>query len=293
VSTAVVGAASAGIALDSQAIAQVGSEVVTAGEVHKAFAGLPAIELQAMTSSPRDLVLRYLQQGPVDQRLLARASLDRGALDHREVRIRVDKVYAEAFTRIALQSAGATDITDADIADYYASHSADYHTDDRVHLAHVLASSEASASVALARASADPTREGWSKLASDMSQDATTRYSAGDLGFITRDGRQVGSEFAVPSAVASAAFELADGAIGARVVQSPEGFHVLWRKGSVKGVTKSVNAARQDITMKLAEQRHRKAYEAAMASVRANVSATIDETALAGITVPSTQIGGK
>ena len=249
--------------------------------IKKALAGVPAFELAALGATKADILRRYVDEAIVREEVLAEAGKQKGALDDRSVRYAIDKALAGSLVRKEIDALGPKEsIPAADIKAYYDAHLAEYKTPEKVRVWHIVTANKADADAALAKVKADPTREGWPKVVSESSLDPATKTSSGDLGFVTADGKTTEPKVVVPKEVATAAFALKDGEISATPIQSTAGYHVLWRKGSVPALTRSLKDETPTISDLLFEQRRENAYKTLVERLRGAKKVEVDEELL-------------
>lgn len=266
---------------DNAVVATIGERKVTAAQIKKALAGVPAFELAALGQTKVDVLKKYLDEAVVREEVLAEAARKKGALDDRSVKVAIDKSLAGAVVRKELDALGGPKgIPDEEVKAYYEAHLAEYKMPERVRLWHIVTANKADAETALAKVKADPTREGWPKIVSEHSLDPNTKTSSGDLGFITAEGKTSEPKVVVPKEIAAAAFALKDGEISAAPVQSSAGWHVLWRKGSVPALTRTLADESLAIREVLYEQRREKTYKALLERLRGARKLEIDEELL-------------
>jgi parvulin-like peptidyl-prolyl isomerase len=292
---AVVGAITIGTAGSARAVddgatvAKIGDRVVTAAQLKKALAGVPAFELAALGSTKTGILAKYLDEAIVREELLAQAAKKKGALDDRSVQLAMNKALAGALVRKEIGALGGKEaITAEEVKAYYDAHGSEYKTPERVRIWHIVTADKASAEAALAKVKADPTREGWPKIVSETSLDPNTKMSSGDLGFVSADAKTTEPKVVVPKEVAAAAFALKDGEISAAPVQSSAGWHVLWRKGSAPAITRSLEAETPTIRQLLWEQKREATYKALVDRLRGTTKVEIDEELLP---LPSIDVG--
>lgn len=266
---------------DSAIVARVGERKVTAAMIKKALAGVPAFELAALGATKTDILRRYVDEAIVREEVLGEAAKVKGALDDRSVRYAIDKSLAGAVVRKEIDALGTKEsIPPEEIKAYYEAHLAEYKTPERVRIWHIVTANKADADAALAKVKADPTREGWPKVVSESSLDPATKTSSGDLGFVSADGKTTEPKVVVPKEVATAAFAMKDGEMSAAPVQSSAGYHVLWRKGSVPALTRSIKDEGATIADLLFEQRREKGYKTLVERLRGAKKVEVDEELL-------------
>lgn len=266
---------------DTAVVARIGERTVTAAAIKRALAGVPAFELAALGSSKTDVLRKYLDEAIIREAVLAESARAKGALDDRSVKYAIDKSLAGALVRKEIDAAGAKESIPAEeIKAYYEAHLAEYKTPEKVRLWHIVTKDKSGADAALAKVKADPTREGWPKIVSEMSLDPQTKTSSGDLGFVTAEGKTSEPKVVVPKELATAAFAMKDGEISAAPVQSSAGWHVLWRKGSVPALTRSLADETPTIRDALYEQRRENAYKSLVERLRGAKKVEVDEELL-------------
>ncbi len=279
-------AAPAAAPSSSAVVVRVGDRTFTVGALEKALAGVPAFELAALGGSKREILDRYVEEAIVHEELLAAAARAKGALDDRSVQLQLTKALASALVRKELASIGSRDdIPLDDVRAYYDAHLTDYRQPERVRIWHLVVATKVEADAALAKAKADPTREGWPKLVAETSIDQNTNKSNGDLGFVAPDGKTTEPKIAVPIEVAKAAFGLKDGELAAEPVKSALGWHLVWRKGSVAPTVRTLAEETLTIRAILFEQKREKTYRALVDRLRAQTKVDVDEALLPLVTV--------
>lgn len=208
---------------------------------------------------------RELIDGLVRFELLAQAA-DRAGLTKDP-----DAVHALqqiAVTKLVNQTLGATatpeSITQADVErEYLARQAHDYTLPPAAQVSHVIVADEKLAARLAARARAlEPTDDrGFAKLASAHSEDATTRPSGGDLGFIDQNSR-------LPSALVASALSLkAPGEI-AGPIRTDAGFEILRLVTLRAAAVSPLSSVEQAIRQRLYRERRAKALDDFVARLR-------------------------
>ncbi|GAC1352964.1 MAG: hypothetical protein NVSMB1_21310 [Polyangiales bacterium] len=197
------------------------------------------------------------------------------------MQLHLRKALAATFVRKELSALGKReDLPAAEVKAYYDTHVSEYQSPERIRLWHLVVATRADADAALAKLRADPTREGWPKLVSDVSLDPNTKRSSGDLGFVSADGKSTEPRVVVPKELATAAFALKDGEISPAPVQTSAGFHLLWRKGSVAPSVRTLADEAPTIREVLFQQKRENAYKAMVERLRGGSNVEMDEELL-------------
>jgi len=274
---------------DDPVVARIGDREVHASSIKRALAGVPAFELAALGTTKLDILKKYVDEAMVREELLAIAAKNKGALDDRSVGMQLRKAAAGMLVRKTLAALGGRDaVPMSEVQAYYEQHKAEYQTPERVRIAHIVVANKADADAVLAKVLADPTREGWAKLCADTSLDPNTKRTAGDLGFVSADGRSSEPKVVVPKKLAEVAFTLKDGDIAKEPVQTEAGWHVLWRRGSVPALVRTVEMEEPTIRELLFEKKQQDAYKSLLEKLRTQTPVEIDEEL---IPIPTIEVG--
>jgi parvulin-like peptidyl-prolyl isomerase len=274
---------------DDPVVARIGDREVHASTIKRALAGVPAFELAALGTTKFDILKKYVDEAMVREELLAIAAKNRGALDDRAVGMQLRKASAGVLVRKSLAALGGREgIPIAEVQAYYEQHKAEYQTPERVRIAHIVVATKADADAVLAKVLSDPTREGWAKLCADTSLDPNTKRTAGDLGFVSVDGRSSEPKVVVPKKLAEVAFTLKDGDIAKEPVQTEAGWHVLWRRGSVPPLVRTLEMEEPTIRELLFEKKQQDTYKSLLEKLRAQTPVEIDEEL---IPIPTIDVG--
>ncbi|MEO7096373.1 MAG: peptidyl-prolyl cis-trans isomerase [Polyangiales bacterium] len=270
-------------------VARVGDRPIKTSFVKAALAGVPRFELEALGTTKLDILRRYVDEAVVREELLAEAARRKGALEDRAAMLQLNKSLAGALVRRELGKIGTrATIPAEEVKAYYDAHVAEYRTPERVRIAHIVVATKADADAVLAKALGDKTREGWAKLVADTSLDMSTKRTGGDLGFVSADGRSSEPKVVVPMKLVTAAFALADGEMVKEPVQSEAGWHIVWRRGHVPPLVRSLDQEEQTISELMFEQKQQDAYKGLLERLRGGGGVEIDEELLP---IPTLDVG--
>ena len=274
---------------DDPVVATVGERTIKTSFVKAALAGVPKFELEALGSTKLDILRRYVDEAIIREELLAEAARRKGALDDRAAMLQLKKALAGAVVRRELAKIGTRDTLPLeDVKAYYDAHVAEYRTPERIRIAHIVLESKEKADAVLKAALADPTREGWPKLVADNSLDPSTKRTGGDLGFVSADGRSSEPKIVVPMKLVTAAFALKDGDMASEPIQTEAGWHIVWRRGHVPPLVRTLEQEEMTIRELLFEQRQQDAYKGLLERLRVGSNVEIDEELLP---IPSIEVG--
>lgn len=243
----------------AQVLIKVGTTTITVGE----FADRLANEspyLRARYNSPErrreylDTMVRF--------ELLAAEAHRRGFDANDEVvRTRKQMMIQELMKREFEDRIQLTDISDADVQAYYNAHPDEYNKPEQVRASHIVIRNRAAAQRALTQilAHADDVAF-FREQAERLNEDAETRDRFGDLRFFSRPDQRTSDEPAIPAAVATAAFSIAEvGGVHAQLVESPAGFHIIKLTAKRAAMHRTLEEVSRPIRQRLWRERREQA----------------------------------
>jgi peptidyl-prolyl cis-trans isomerase C len=229
-------------AADSSApVLSVGSEQVDAAAVARAFGHVPAFqlgELGADDTARRHAVVERLLAPELQGAAEAKA---RGLDKRPRTADRIRELYARAMdAELARQTAEQQPVSDADVQKYFDDHRDRFETPRRIRIWRILVNDEELAKkiIAESQGAGGPAR--WRNFARDSSLDAATKLRDGDLGFVRPDGSTETPQLRVDPALFAAVDKLLDGQIAPEPLKVQAGIAVVWRRGSLPPINRTV-----------------------------------------------------
>jgi peptidyl-prolyl cis-trans isomerase C len=226
-----------------------------ASDVTRRLAAMPAFQRATLGHTPEEIRKRFAETVLVPEMLhgaeAERRQLGSGAPVREEVRDALRRALIESLRQEAL-TAG---IAQPELAAYYDSHRDDYQKPERIRIFRILVDDEGLARKILAEAKGQGGPERFSRLARDHSVDAATKLRSGALGFVLPDGRTDVPQLTVDPALYSAASKVRDGDLCPSPVREGPHFAVVWRRGTLPAMDRSLEAERAAITALLVRER--------------------------------------
>jgi peptidyl-prolyl cis-trans isomerase C len=245
------------LAADAPApVVRAGAETADAAAVKRAIGRVPAFQLAALgddDAARRRAVVERLLVPELQGAAEARA---RGLDKKPRTADRLQQLYARAMdAELARETAEKRPVTDADVLQYFEQHRERFETPRRVRIWRIVVSDEALAKkiIAESQGAGGPAR--WSNFAREHSLDAATKLRDGDLGFVRPDGSTETPRVRVDPALFAAVEKLADGQIVPEPVKGTTGLAVLWRRGSLPAITRTVTEETPAIRTLLTRER--------------------------------------
>jgi peptidyl-prolyl cis-trans isomerase C len=262
-------ASASAFAADAGPIVSAGPESAGADVVARALRRVPAFQLAEL--GPDDAARRHA----VVERLLA-PELQRLAearargLDKRpRTADRLRELYARAMdAELARTTAEQQPITDAEVQKYFDEHRERFETPRRIRIWRILVNDEALAKKIITESQGAPGPAKWRNFARDSSLDTATKFRDGDLGFVRADGSTETPQLRVDPALFAAVDKLQDGQIAPEPLKLPSGIAVVWRRGSLPPITRTVAQETPAIRTLLTRQRLEKARQDLVAELR-------------------------
>jgi peptidyl-prolyl cis-trans isomerase C len=230
--------------------------------------------------------------------LLAKEARAKGLDKDPEVQETLAKVMVQKLVRNAFDDEGNKP-SDGDVRAYYDSHLDEFVRPERLRLSAVFfeapagsplrAQKGADARKALARIKVEGQKNplAFSNVARELSEDAVSRASGGDLGYRTREEltKQYSAE------VANAAFALKNVGQESGVVESPRGFVILKLGARQAPIDRPFDEVKTQISARIGREARTKDFDGFVKKLRDGASIKINDAELEKIAVASTPGG--
>jgi peptidyl-prolyl cis-trans isomerase C len=228
-------------AADQPALVTVGPESLSAKEVAERLSRVPSFQLARFGTDPEAARKGYVDRVLVPELLFAVAGEEQKLFDRPEIRDRLRDADKDALER-ALRSDPAlkAKVTDESVKSYFESNRARFETPKRIRIWRILVDDAATAQQIIADAQGKDGPKRWSQLARDKSLDKATALRNGDLGFVRPDGTTDAPRVQVDAALFTAADKLKDGEVSPAPVPERGRFAVVWRRGSMPEVKRTL-----------------------------------------------------
>jgi peptidyl-prolyl cis-trans isomerase C len=249
------------------AIAKFGGEAFTEQDLREEIDRLNRRSRQALEDGDR---LKQFVENQVLARLIYHEGEKRGFADDPEILRQVSDLERRLVIQKVMQEQQSAPVTDEEVKAYYDSNPEEF-TTDRVQASHILVKEEELANDLRAKLEADPAK--FDELAKEHSTDRSNSSKGGDLGFFGR-GRMV-KEFE------DAAFALTEDGQISPVVKTRFGFHIIKRTGREDGTPKPFDEVKNQIRIRLINEKRRVQTEQFLDKIKKDASLTIDDQALA------------
>lgn len=256
-------------------VARVGGEKITAEELDKDLQNLPAaFHPQFQTPQAK----RQFLENMITQKLLAQEAERRGLGKDPEIE-RQMKFYKMNLLRQKLIQQIQTESpqpSDEDIKNFYTAHQAEFQIPDRARVSHILVKTEGEAKKVLAELK----KKGmtFTDAARKYSLDQMTKDRGGDMGYFT-----AGQTHPLSSAV----FSLKTVGEVSGPVRTPEGDHVLQLTDKQPGMTRDLEASKEQIRQRILGEQKANIYTQFLEGLKKKNKVVIYDETL-GLTTPQT-----
>jgi peptidyl-prolyl cis-trans isomerase C len=266
---------------DAQPVARVGTESVSAQALIRRLATIPDFQRAALGDSPERLKRRILDTQLVPELLFAQEA-ERLKLDQRpSLRQRQREILRDAMEHeLAAESAAHAPVTAADIRGYFEANRARFETPRRIHIWRILSDDEALTKRIISESKGVDGIQHWTQFAREFSLDKATHLRGGDLGFVHPDGNTDTPSLRVDATLFGAADQLSDGQLSPQPLREGSHFAVIWRRGSMKAVNRSLAQEEGSIRQVLERQRLEQARNELLGSLRSRYLRTNNEALL-------------
>lgn len=264
------------LALDVGRIAKVGGETVTADELSRRLATIPDFQRRALGNTPETVTRQVLETLVIPDYLYAAEAARLKLADRPSVRNRTRESLCQAVEReLRRQIALDSPVTAEDVQAYFKANRARFETPRRLKIWRILTDDEALAKKIVEEAKGVAGLQRWSQFARENSLDKATQLRDGDLGFVHPDGKTDVPTLRVDPALFGAADQLVDGEIAKAPIHEGSHWAVIWRRGSMPAISRTVAQEAGSIRQVLERERLEKARQELVIGLRARyVSAT-------------------
>jgi peptidyl-prolyl cis-trans isomerase C len=255
---------------DDPVVATVGSARLTASEVARRLKAVPAWQLPTLGSTPAEIRKKLVEDVLVPELLFEQEAAHRKLEADPAVHDRLRELLRQSMeNRLRETAARESSITPDEIKSYYQQNLHRFHTPRRIRLWRILVADEALARklIAEVKQGGQEAAKLWTERAREHSLDKATNMRDGNLGFVHPDGQTEAPRVRVDPALFAAADKLEDGQVAPEPVKEGEHFAVLWRRGSMEEVRRTIaqeeHAIRQVLRRKKLEDAMRELLERA------------------------------
>jgi hypothetical protein len=244
---------SVAFAADVPPVVRAGAETADAAAVSRALAQVPAFQLAALGATDSERRKVVVEKLLVPELLAAAEARALGLDKQPRTQDRLRELYAHAVESELAR--GVSAVSDAEVQAYFDQHRERFEVPRRIRIWRILVADEALAKriIGESRGAGGPAK--WRNFARDSSLDAATKFRDGDLGFVRPDGSTETPQLRVDPALFAAVDKLADGELVPEPLQVQAGFAVVWRRGSLPAITRSVAQEAPAIRGVLARER--------------------------------------
>jgi peptidyl-prolyl cis-trans isomerase C len=228
---------------DDPVVVSVGDVQLELSEVQRRMRAVPGWQLPTLGSTPAQVRKHLVDTVLVPELLLAqeagRLELERDPVVHDRLR----ELLRQAMeNRLRESVATESSITPAEIKSYYDQNLHRFHTPRRIKLWRILVGDEALAKKLIGevkQAGAEAPKL-WTTHARERSLDKATGMRDGNLGFVHPDGQTEAPRVRVDPALFAAADRVKDGEVVPDPVKEGDRFAVVWRRGSMEEVRRTI-----------------------------------------------------
>jgi peptidyl-prolyl cis-trans isomerase C len=221
-----------------EVVAKVGNNAITVGDLEQRLRAIPAFQLEAIAATPEEARRRFLEEVMIKELLFAEAAKARALERDPAIHDRINDALRVARVN---QLRDETTVTPEDVATFYRANRARFDTPPRIGIFRILCATRAEADAVLAQARARGGLASWNELAREKSIDKTTSLRGGNLGFVAADGSTSEATVRVNPAVFVAADRVKDGEIVSEPVAEGSQWGVVWRRGSVPAIHRTLD----------------------------------------------------
>jgi peptidyl-prolyl cis-trans isomerase C len=253
---AVFAAPSAAADDDGTVVVKVGDSSYTVADVQLRLRALSPWQLSTMGSDAEAIKKTFAHKVLVPELLYFEEAERRKLEQEPATRDRVRDILRRALENQIREDLAKEGVSADEVKAYFEANKEKFDTPERVKLWRILVEDQAKAKKIIADVKAADTKapELWTKLTREHSVDSATKLRDGDLGFVRPDGQTETPQLRVEPALFAAAHEVKDGEVVPEPVAEGDKWAVVWRRGSMPAVSRTLaqeeNSIRQILTRK-------------------------------------------
>lgn len=268
-------------AADATPVARVGKATISAEALTARLAELPDFQRSALGTTPDRLKRRVLEDELIPELLFAQEAEHLKVAERPEFKNRERELLRGAMERELRAQVRAPSAEE--IRAYFEANRGRFETPRRLRLWRIVVDDEALAKQIIREAQGTDALARWDKFARDNSLDKATHLRNGDLGFVRPDGNTDTPTLRVDAALFAAADKIADGELCPEPIKEASHFAVVWRRGSLKAIHRTLAQEEGAIAQVLERERLGQAQATLLAALRAKYLHSMNEAALENV----------
>ncbi|HEY3235782.1 MAG TPA: peptidylprolyl isomerase [Polyangiaceae bacterium] len=237
------------------AVLRIGEVAIRVSDVERRLSALPDFQLLGLGSDPDQIRKSFVLRVLVGELLYSEEARRLRLTEAPAFVERERSMRAAALEQELLRTAAPEPSDGQQVLEYYRANLSQFEMPRRIRIWRILVENRDLAVRMIDQARRTDGPERWRALAKDYSLDQATRFRDGDLGFVRPDGTTDQPGVRVDPALFSAVEAVADGALVAEPVLEQGRFAVVWRRGSLPAVHRTLEQAEGTIRGLLAERR--------------------------------------
>ena len=237
-------------------ILTVGPRKVTVGELEDYLASIPPYQMSMFGVSRETVARAYIDQVLVRDLVLAAGAEERGL----DKQIPTSQLIARSLSTATLRKAhggttSAAAVSAEDVQRYYDDNRSRFDSPERINLWRILCKTQDEANAVIEAAHRDSSIAKYNDLAREHSIDKATNMRGGNLGFVGPDGASNEAGVRVDPAIVKAAQTVKDGELVQKPIPEGTAFAVVWRRGTVPAMRRSVDESTAQIRAAIYRER--------------------------------------
>jgi peptidyl-prolyl cis-trans isomerase C len=278
--------AASALGVDPNAIVvQVGEHKVSVSELERRWQALPAFQRRALGTSAQSRLRTFIDRWVVPELLLVQSPRAPDIRTSSRVQTAQQSILQQALADdLRSRTEKQTPVTDGDVKAYFEAHRDLFDKPERLRLFRILLADQKDAEELIGKLKNAPAFDTWRNLAREKSLDRATSMRAGELGFVSADGKSDIVELQVNPALFAVAARLKDGEMTKQPINEGNKFAILWRRGHIAAEPATLAAHETAIFEHLRQARDQAALGALVSELKTKFVRDQRPEALEGVT---------
>lgn len=254
---------------DDKVAITVGSATMTVGAIERRLESMPSYQLGRYGSTPDAVRKGFTEQVLVPEMLFGEEALRRKLDQTPALKTKVKDLLKEALDRSLKEEALKKEpVTKEELQKYYDDNKSRFETPKRIRIWRVQVADEATAKKLIQDSRGADGVQKWREFARERSLDKATAQRNGDLGFVRPDGSTDVPRVQVDPVVFQTADKVTDGTLVAQPLKEGERWSVIWRRGSIAALKRTLEDEEKSIRSLLERRRIDKARKDLIATLQ-------------------------
>ncbi|HEY4120000.1 MAG TPA: peptidyl-prolyl cis-trans isomerase [Byssovorax sp.] len=259
----------------SRVVARVGDRTITVSELARRLGQVPAFQLRVFGDTPDAVRRNFLERVLVRELLFSEGARLRHLDERPDLADRIRaQLKNDLVNDVRTRARGERAITSEDVKAYYDKNASKFNSPARMSVWRIQVANEKDAAALIAEFKKDPSVKRWTDVARERSLDKSSYMRGGNVGYVAADGSTSEETTRLEPAAMAALARVKDGEIVPTPVREGDRVSVLWRRQTLRPVSRPLELETVPIRQILARKQTEDTLKALLDQLRASAGVT-------------------